>query len=394
LCFAWRMKTPRFLTALAVAAGFIILMSMSLSARAARGDYWVYFGSYASEKGQGIYVSRLDARTGKLSPPEVAAETPNPSFVAIHQNGKFLYAVAEIGNFAGKKSGAVRAFRIDSKTGKLELLNEVPSGGGGPCFVSIDRSGRNLLVANYGGGSVSVVRILEDGKLGETTAFVQHQGSGAVPGRQATPHAHSINLTPDNRYAMVADLGLDKVLIYRFDADKGTLTANDPAFVQLSPGSGPRHFAFHPDGKRAYVINEINSTVTVFEFDAAKGSLKEIQTLSTLPAGYSGKNSTAEIRIHPSGRFVYGSNRGMDSVAVFKVNKPDGKLSPAGHCPTQGKTPRNFGIDPEGKFLLAAHQNSDSVVVFRINAKTGMPEPTGQTLQMHQPVCVKFLAIP
>ncbi len=379
---------------LALAAGGLLLPILAGGANAARGDYWVFFGSYASEKGQGIYVSRLDGASGKLGPPELAAETSNPSFLAIHPDRKTLYAVGEVGEFNGKKSGAVRAFRLDPKSGKLELLNEAPSGGGGPCHLSVDRTGKNLLVANYGGGSVSVVRILGDGRLGETTAFIQHEGSGTVPGRQAGPHAHSINLSPDNRFAMVADLGLDKIFVYRFDAEKGTLSANEPPYVQVAPGSGPRHFAFHPNGKHAYVINEIKSTVTAFSFDAENGRLQEIQTLSTMPADYSGRNSTAEVQVHPSGKFVYGSNRGLDSIAIFSVDQAKGILTPAGNTPTQGKTPRNFGIDPEGKLLIAAHQNSDSVVVFRIDPASGALAPTGQTLQMHSPVCVKFLPIP
>jgi 6-phosphogluconolactonase len=349
-----------------------------------------YVGTYTSGASQGIYVGQLDLTSGGLRLEGVAAQTKNPSFLAIHPNRRFLYAVGEIGDFAGKRTGAVSAFRIVPATGRLELLNQQSSGGSGPCHVSVDSSGRNALVANYGGGSVAVLPIRQDGNLEPATAFIQHQGAGVNPRRQQGPHAHSINLDAANRFALVADLGLDKILIYRFDAAAGTLAANEPAWASVAAGAGPRHFAFHPNGKFAYVINELHSTLTAFQYDAARGVLAQVQTVSTLPAPVEG-NSTAEVQVHPSGRFVYGSNRGHDSIAVFAVDADSGRLTLVEHEPTQGQTPRNFGLDPSGQFLLACNQNSGTIVSFRIAAETGELTPTGHQLDVPAPVCVKFL---
>ncbi len=285
------------------------------------------------------------------------------------------------------------AFRIEPASGRLELLNQQSSGGAGPCHVTVDPTGRNALVANYGGGSVSVLPLGDDGKLGPASAFVQHQGSSVNPRRQQGPHAHSINLDPAGRFAFVADLGLDKIMVYRFDAAAGTLTPNDPAWAAVAPGSGPRHFAFHPSGKFAYVINELASSLTAFRYDAPRGALEEVQTVSSLPAGPVEGNSTAEVQVHPSGKFVYGSNRGHDSIAVFAVDGASGKLKLVEHESTQGKTPRNFGVDPTGRFLLACNQASDTIVGFRIDQETGALTPTVQTLSVPSPVCVKFTAL-
>ncbi|HJS09091.1 MAG TPA: lactonase family protein, partial [Pirellulales bacterium] len=249
-----------------------------------------------------------------------------------------------------------------------------------------------VLVANYGGGSVAVLPIDKDGRLRPASSFVQHKGSSVNPKRQEAPHAHSINVDPAGAFAVVADLGLDKVLVYRFDAAAGTLTANDPPHATVSPGAGPRHFAFHPSGRFAYVINEMNSTVTAFAYDAKKGTLSEIDTKSTLPGPQQG-NSTAEVQVHPSGKFLYGSNRGHNSLAIFRIDEKTGALTAAGHQLTGGRTPRNFGIDPTGKFVLAANQGSDSVVVFRVDQETGKLEETGQSIKVPTPVCVKFLPV-
>lgn len=357
------------------------------------GALRIYVGTYTSAPAQGINVGQLDLATGGLRLDGVAAETKNPSFLALHPNRRFLYAVGEISDFAGKRTGAVSAFRIVPATGRLELLNQQSSGGAGPCHVTADLTGRNVLAANYGGGSVTVLPIREDGSLGAATAFVQHQGSSADPRRQQGPHAHSINLDAANRFAFVADLGLDKIMIYRFDAAAGTLAANDPAWAAVAPGSGPRHFAFHPNGKFAYVINEMKSTLTAFRYAAGRGALDEFQTVSTLPAGPVEGNSTAEVQVHPSGKFVYGSNRGHDSIAVFAVDTASGQLKPVEHESTQGKTPRNFGIDPTGQFLLACNQGSNSIVGFRIDQQTGELTPTGQKLDVPSPVCVKFVVV-
>jgi 6-phosphogluconolactonase len=366
--------------------------SMSTAEAPAKADKaWVFIGTYTGPKSKGIYRCEMDLKTGKLGEPEVAAEVASPSFLAIHPTQRFLYAVGEMEQFGGKKGGAVSALSLDPKTGKLALLNQGPSGGGGPCHLVVDKAGKHVLVANYGGGSASVLALGADGKIGETTAFVQHKGSSADKSRQEAPHAHSINLDRANRFAFVADLGLDKVAVYRYDADKGTLTAAEPAVV--APGSGPRHFAFHPDGKHAYVINEMALTITAFAYDPESGVLKSIQTVSTLPEGTPKDKSfsTAEVQVHPSGKFVYGSNRGQNSIAVFTVNPKSGELTPAGHQGENVKTPRNFGIDPNGDFLVVANQDGDSLVVFRINQATGALEPTGHTVKVPNPVCVKFL---
>ncbi len=363
------------------------------AAEPTRGDVLVYFGTYTGEKSKGIHVSRLDSATGALTPPELVAETPNPSYLAVHPNNRFLYAANEVGTFQGKSSGSVSAFAIDRSSGKLAALNQEASVGGGPAHLVVDKSGRNVLVANYGGGSVAVLRVGSDGTLAKASAFVQHTGSSVDPKRQKEPHAHSITVDPANRFAYAADLGLDKVLIYRFDAKQGSLAANDPPFVSVRPGAGPRHFAFHPQGRFAYVINEMALTITAFTHDAPRGALAELQSVSTLPLDHAAQTgySTADVQVHPSGRFLYGSNRGHDSIVVFAIDQKTGKLTLIEHESTQGSTPRAFGIDPSGGYLLAANQRSDSVVVFRIDQQTGSLTPAGHTIRLGSPVCVKFV---
>lgn len=351
------------------------------------GKVAVYFGTYTGSGSQGIYLGHLDLKSGKLELDGLAAETTNPSFLAIHATLPMLYAVGEW----GKDGGKVSAFSIDAQSGKLTLVNQQPSQGGGPCHVTVDRSGRCVLVANYGSGSVACLPLDKQGKLGPSTSFYQHEGSGADPRRQKGPHAHSMNVDPANRFAFAADLGLDKILIYRLDAEQAKLTPNEPAFAVVERGSGPRHFAFHPGGKYAYVINEMTCTVTAFRYDAKRGALEPIQTIRTLPADFEGSNTTAEVQVHPSGKFLYGSNRGHNSIAAFAVDPETGKLRSLGQTPSGGKTPRNFGIDPTGAFLLAAHQDSDNVTVFRIDQQTGQLQPTGQSVTVFKPVCVKFL---
>jgi 6-phosphogluconolactonase len=336
----------------------------------------------------------MDTTTGKLSHRALAAETKNPSFLAIHPNHKFLYAAGELENFNGKKSGAISAFAIDPKTGDLTLLNQQPSGGPGPCHVIVDREGKHVLAANYEGGSACVLPIRSEGGLGEASAVVHHRGSSVNKQRQEAAHAHSINLDAANRFAFVADLGLDKVMIYRYDAEKGKLTENDPPSVSVEPGSGPRHFAFHPDGRHAYVINELASTVTAMDYDPERGVLKPIQTVTTLPDGFKGENTTAEVQVHPSGKFLYGSNRGHNSIAAFKIDADKGELTPLGRQGQGIKIPRNFGIDPTGKYLLVANQDSNSMVVFRIDVETGELAPTETKVEVPMPVCVKMMAIP
>jgi 6-phosphogluconolactonase len=354
----------------------------------------VYFGTRASAKGKGIYMCRLNTVTGTLTSPEVAVETTDPAFLAIHPNHRFLYAVRESGGFEGTPNGAVSAFSIDPTTGKLRLLNQQNSGGQGPCHLAVDGTGQCVLVAHYGGGSVAAFPIRGDGSLGAVGAFIQHHGSSADPKRQEGPHAHSVGFDIANRRAFCADLGLDKLLIYQLEPKTAALTTNDPPSVSLTPGAGPRHFTVHPNGRYLYVINELNNTITAFDYDASRGALKESQTVSTLPDKFTAPNTAAEIAILPNGKFLYGSNRGHDSIAVYAVDESTGKLTLVEHQATLGKTPRAFGIDPTGNFLLAANQNSDSIVVFRIDPRTGRLKATGQTLEVPAPVCVTFLPLP
>ncbi len=358
-------------------------------------EWLVYFGTYTGGASKGIYLSRLDSATGALSTPELAAELASPSFLAIHAGRRLLCAVNEVNEVDGKKGGAVSLFSIAAETGALSFVNRQTSGGGGPCHLVIDRAGKNVLAANYGGGSVTVVPVGDDGRLAAPTAFIQHRGSSVNASRQEAPHAHSINLDPANKFAVAADLGLDKILVYRFDAERGLLTPNTPPAASVAPGSGPRHFAFHPTGRFAYVINEMTLTVTAFQYDAERGELKEVQTISTLPPGTVNQGySTAEVQVHPSGKFLYGSNRGHDTLAIFAIDEATGRLTPVGHQPTGGKTPRNFGIDPTGRFLLAANQDSDTVVAFRVDLQSGRLTPTGAKIEVPKPVCVKMLAAP
>jgi 6-phosphogluconolactonase len=348
----------------------------------------VYIGTYTGGESpsKGIYRSTLDLDTGRLSDPILAAETESPSFLEIHPNGKFLYAVGKTGG-----AGGVSAFEIDADTGKLEILNQQPSGGNGPCHVCIDHAGKNVLVANYSSGSASVIPIQADGSLGKPTGFSQHEGSSANAERQEGPHAHSVTVSPDDRFAFVADLGIDKIMIYRLDAEKGTIVANDPPFAEVEPGAGPRHFAFHPTGKFAYGINELDGSIASFSYDSETGALTKIQKITTLPAGFQGSNTCAEVRVHPTGKFVYGSNRGHDSIAVYRADPDTGVLAFVEHETGDIKTPRNFNIDPTGKFCLVGNQDSDCVVVFRINQEGGTLEPTGHKISVGKPVCIRFL---
>ncbi len=373
--------------------GALCFMALGLPAAGAQAEFLVYYGTYTNQQSKGIYVSRFDARSGKLGAPVLAAEVASPSYVTIHPNGRILYAVSEIGNFRGTRSGAVTAFSIDAATGKLTKLDERDSGGSGPCYATVDRTGQAVLVANYGGGTVAAFALKPDGTFGTGAAVVQHTGKGANPRRQERPHAHSINMSPDNRFAIAADLGIDKLLVYRFEPKEPSLQPNDPPYFETKPGAGPRHFAFHPGGRFAYVINELNSTITALAWNGAQGTLEEIQTVTTLPEGFSGENFPAEVVVHPSGRFVYGSNRGHDSIAVFAVDAGKGTLTAVGQTPVQGSVPRNFAIDPTGAWLLAANQKTNNVVVFRIDRKTGRLTPAGTSVEVGSPVCIKFVPV-
>ncbi len=368
------------------------VLSLNLAAGALEpSSMWVFFGTYTGARSKGIYASRLDLATGHLEAARLVAETPSPSFLAFHPTGRFLYAVNEVGKFGGVSGvGGVSAFAVDAVTGSLSPLNQQSSRGASPCHLTVDRTGRWVLVANYSSGNLAVLPVREDGSLGESVQTVQHEGWSVNPQRQEGPHAHSINLDEANRFAVAADLGIDKLMVYSFDAASGQLSPAETPTVRAEAGSGPRHLAFSPSGRLAFVINELTSTLSSFTYDAKRGEFKGVTTRSTLPPDHTGGNSAAEVQVHPAGKFVYGSNRGHNSLAVFEVSR-GGRLTALGHASTQGKTPRGFGIDPTGRWLLAANQESDSVVVFGLDAKTGVPTPTGQSMQVGAPVCVKFL---
>jgi 6-phosphogluconolactonase len=358
-------------------------------------SFLVYVGTYTSSTSKGIYSYRFDSRTGKLTPIGVAAELPNPSFLATDPQHRFLYAVTEMGNEPGadsyKKNGLVSSYSIDRKTGALTLLNQVDAGGGGSCHLVVDKTGKTLFVANYGSGNVASFAIKADGSIGERTGFNQHTGSSVDPARQTGPHAHAVVLSPDNRFLFVPDLGTDQVNIYKVDAAKGTFAVNDPSFGTVKAGLGPRHFAFGRGAKFAYALCEMGSSVVVFSYDGAKGSLTPVQTISNLPSGFTGEDNSAEIEVDASGRFLYASNRGNDSITVFSIDPDKGTLTKVQVVPTQGNIPRNFAIDPTGKYLVAANQNSNNMVVFAIDPKDGQLKPAGQTVDIPSPVDILFV---
>ena len=363
----------------------VLLMPATTWAAGKAMSYLMYVGTYTTGTSKGVYAYRFSPFTGELTPLGLVAETPNPSYVAMDRSGNYLYAVNE------DKAGTVSAFKMDRPTGKLTFLNTVSTKGDGPCHLMVDKTGKTLVVANYGGGSVAAFRIGKDGKLGEAAGFDQHVGASADPARQKKPHAHCANISPNNKFAMVADLGLDKVFVYKLSPGKAGLTANDPPFTSVAAGAGPRHFDFHPNGKFAYVINELNSTVTEFGYDGKRGTLTQMQTIATLPADFKGESSTAEIFVHPNGRFLYGSNRGHDSIAVIAIN-PVGKMTMVETVSTQGQVPRGFAIDPTGGYLVVANQKSDNLVVYKIDVATGKLKATGARVNLGAPVSVMFAA--
>lgn len=374
------------------AAGLILLSAAAYRAarfaQAQETGMLVYIGTYTGHGSQGIYAYRFDAGTGALQPLGLAAETKDPAFLAVHPNGRFLYAVNETDH------GTVSAFSIDSVTGKLTPLNQVSSQGSGPCYISVDHTGRAAFVANYGSGSFAALRINADGTLGDAMAFYPHEGfpsSGphADHKRQDKPHAHYIDVSPDNRFVIAVDLGLDKVFIYRFDAALSRILPAAQPFASVAQGAGPRHAAFLPDGKAVYVLNELNSTVTVFAFN--DGAMHQIQMISTLPADFKGENYPAEIAVHPSGQFLYVSNRGFDTITLFGIDAEDGKLQPVEQFSTRGKWPRHFAIDPSGTFLLAANEKSGSVSIYRIDEDIGRLRPAGRPFAVPSPACIRFV---
>jgi 6-phosphogluconolactonase len=383
--------TQRIIVAslLLIASSLPLSFAQTPSKPVAKGQYFAFVGTYTTKTtSKGIYAFRYDGKAGKLTPLGVAAESQDPSFVAIHSSKKYLYAVNEAG-----KNSMVSAFGLDAHTGKLTPLNQLPALGEDPCYISLDRSGKYVFIANYTSGNLAVFPILADGQLGEHTAFVQDTGTlGPNKERQEGPHAHWIETTPDNRFVLSVDLGLDEVLIFKFDAAKGTLSPANPAFVKLPGGTGPRHLTISPNKKFAYGVDELNSTVTAFSFNSSKAALTPLQTISTVPSGATGRNETAEITVHPSGKFLYASNRGHDTIALFRIDSATGKLASAGEFSIDGKEPRNFMIDPSGNFLLSADQLSDKIVIFKIDLASGELTPTGQSVEVPSPVDIAFVA--
>ena len=350
----------------------------------------VYVGTYTRGESKGIYLYRLDPSSGALTRVGTGPYVESPSFLTSDPKQRFLYAVNEIGEFDGKPGGSVSAFAIAPETGALTLLNQQPSHGTSPCHVSVDKTGQLVLVANFGSGHVSAFPVEDNGQLGAATDLIQHEASDIEPERRKAPHAHSIIMDPANRYAFAPDLGLDRIMIYRLDLAQGKLKPSEEPWVQVKSGAGPRHFVFHPGRKYAYVINELDNSVIAFTYDEAHGGLREIQTISTLPAAFTGTSNCADVHIAPSGKFLYGSNRGHDSIVIFSIHEGTGKLTVVGHEPTQGKNPRNFAIDPTGTFLLAANQDTDTIVTFRMDGKTGELMSTGHVTEVPAPVCVKI----
>lgn len=357
-------------------------------------EMYLYVGTYTSgeSRSEGIYILRFETRTGKITPHKIVGGVEEPSFLAIDPKGRYLFAVNETVEYQERKSGAVSSFAIGRDDGSLTFLNKQASMGGAPCHLTSSRDGKFVLVANYVGGNVAVLPVNRDGTLGEAIDVEQHFGSGPNKARQESAHAHSIMLDRRGHYAFANDLGIDKILIYKFDGTNGRLHPNpDKSHYTARPGAGPRHFKFHPSGKYAFVINELDMTASSLAYDPAEGTLREVHTVSTVPAGYSGENTCADVHVHPDGKFVYASNRGHDSIAAFRFDRASGRMELIEHVPTGGKTPRNFAIDPTGKFMLVANQRSDSIVTFSIDRLSGRLRPTGQVANVPSPVCLLLM---
>jgi len=373
---------------------FILLLlvnGVGLGASPRGKSYFAYIGTYTHHASKGIYLYRFWPSTGETLPLGLAAATASPAWLIVHPTRRFLYAANEYGGGA-EPGNTISAYAMDTKTGKLIFLNRVSSKGVGPCHLAIDKTGKILVAANFASGSVAAFPIRSDGSLGEASGFDQHHGSSIDPVRQAGPHAHSAIVSPDNRFVLVADIGLDRLYSYRLNPSAGSLEPNDPPFAALHPGWGPRHLAFHPNGRYLYLISEMGSMITTFAYDAARGTVKELQTVSTLPEGFAGKSTAAEIQVDREGKFIYASNRGDDSIGVFAIDANTGTLSPTQHISTEGKTPRAFALDPTGQYLFAANQNSANIAILRVNSTTGGLTSTGKTLtDSPEPSCVIFV---
>ena len=365
-------------------------------------ELFVYVGTYTEKirfgtgqifegKGEGIHIYKMYPATGSWRPFRTAKGIKNPSYLAFHPNRRFLYAVNELKSYEGEATGTLSSFAIDPQSGELHFINKVPTHGTDPCHVTVDQTGRHALVVNFANGSVSVLPIQEDGSLTDATDVIQHDGSSADPVRQSGPHAHSVTLDASNRFAYIPDLGLDKLMIYSFDSERGKLKPHDQPWFETKPGAGPRHFVFHPNKNFAYLINELDSTIVSLGYDRETGTVEKIQTVPALPESFGGQSTCADIHVDPSGRFLFGSNRGHDSIVIYTIDGRTGKLTYVGHESTRGRAPRNFVIDPTGKFLFAANQDTDSVVHFSIDQQSGRLTPSGQITSAPTPVCLKIL---
>lgn len=361
---------------------FMIFPILLASSTVLAQKTFLYVGTYTQKGSAGIYIYTYHPRTGTLTPAGTAVNLQNPSFLALSPDQKFLYAVQEI------DAGLVSAFKIHPQSGQLTRLNDQSVKGIWPCHLQVDQTGRWLILGNYGSGNLSVLPIQPDGSLQAVSQTLHHTGHGPHLQRQEKAHVHSINIDPENRFVIVADLGLDQLVAYDLDSQQGRLSPAPVPFTAVTPGAGPRHFAWHPRGQFAYGIMELNSTVTVFNYQP--GQLTAVQTISTLPDDFAGENTCADIHLSPDGKFLYGSNRGHHSIAIFAVHPKTGHLTALGHQPVLGETPRNFALDPQGKFLLVANQNSDNIQVFKRHKKTGLLTYTGQEIKVSKPVCLVF----
>jgi len=372
------------------AIGLGALLAAAPASRAGEASCWVYFGTSATDARRGIYLSRLDEGSGALSPPARAADKSDSVFFAFSPDKRHLYALAEVPGPEGRPEEAVETYAVDAASGRLTGVGERVAGGPEACHISVDPSGRCILTANYDGHYVEVFPVMADATVGPRSCLVRHSGSGPNPSRQESAHPHSINVDPSGRFAVVADLGLDRLFVYRLDAARGTLSPNDPPFARVAPGAGPRHFAFHPDGRHAFVINEMGGSITAFNWDPARGVLAPCQTVPILRKDYVGLNTSAEVVIGASGRFVYGSNRGDDSIVVLAFDPATGDLRFVQRMADGVRVPRNYAIDPSGRWLVCANLKADTATVYRIDAGTGRLTLAG-SIDVPEPLCVRFL---
>src|SRR4030042_6478402 len=379
------MDRRRFLINISLSSAALMTSQSVLNRLLVRNDLTkqdFYVGTFGIGQDGGIYFCRLNTSTGEIILRGEIRGIDNPAFLAIDASDRYLFSVNEVSEINGNPGGSVSSFAIDPENGRLSFINLQPTLGESQCHISIDHTGKFLLITNYSGGNLIVFPIMEGGTIGKNVDFIQHKGHSINPDRQESPHPHSIILSPDTRYVFVPDLGLDKILIYKLEQETGKLSPNNVPYISLKPGAGPRHFTFHPDGKFAYVINELDSTVTAYQYKTDKGKLKEIQTITTLPADFTGVSYCADIHVHPNKKFLYGSNRGHNSIACFKIDPSKGKLELKGFTSTQGNFPRNFAMDPSGQYLLAANQRSNNIVSLRINKETGELSPNGHSIEI------------